>query len=578
MEFAIVAVIVLVVVVFIVNSPKKVAEVSSRVPSKLPLQVPPQVQKKENPKVETPFVLTEEFSEILDLLINTNDSIFITGKAGTGKSTLLKHFIKKTNKKLVVLAPTGIAALNVGGQTIHSFFRFQPNFITSKSIKPDYVRAELFKSLQMVIIDEVSMVRSDVMNGIDLALRKNRNRLDEPFGGVQMVFIGDMFQLPPVVSDSDQNLIRALFGGQYFFDASVFKSFKYNFKELSTIFRQTNEQASFKSLLNNIRNNEVSFDDMVLLNSRHKENAGEKENSIFLTTRKNIARSINLENLGKLTSNKFVYTGTLSGKYLSMKEEGEEKLEDKLPAPYKLELKKGAQIMMLKNDSAKRWVNGSIGKVDKLDANTITVQLDGKSYTVEKESWNEVEYFLNPETELIEERVIAGFSQFPIQLAYAMTIHKSQGKTFDKITVDIGAGAFAHGQVYVALSRCKTIEGIVLNNAIKNSDIIVDPRVIEFYKTKAVPNSKEIQQIEQKDSTVTITTKLVRAIARKKSVKIQYQNFDGDVSERQLSDIKMTEEFNDYGYSLQHIKAYCHLRNEERSFKISRIKSIEILD
>lgn len=570
MEYIIAIALILIVILYFFKAPKKNTEILD--------QIPIQIKKKEAPKIESEFVLTDEFSEILDLLKNTNDSIFITGKAGTGKSSLLKHFIKETNKKHVVLAPTGIAALNVGGQTIHSFFRFQPNFITSKSIKPDYVRAELFKSLQMVIIDEVSMVRSDLMNGIDLALRKNRNRLDEPFGGVQMVFIGDMFQLPPVVSESDQNLIRTLFGGQYFFDATVFRSFKYHFKELSTIFRQTNEQASFKSLLNNIRNNEVSFDDMVLLNSRHKENAGEQENSIFLTTRRNIARSINTENLEKLPGNKFTFTGILTGKYLSMKEEGDEKLEDKLPAPLNLELKKDAQIMMLKNDLARRWVNGSIGKVEKLESDRITVSIEGKSYNVERETWSEVEYVLNQETDAIEERVIAGFSQFPIQLAYAMTIHKSQGKTFDKITVDIGAGAFAHGQVYVALSRCKTIEGIVLNNAIKNSDIIVDLRVIEFYKTKAVPKSKEIQQIEQKDSTVTITTKLIKAIAGKKSVKIQYQNFDGGVSERQLSDIKLTEEFNDYGYSLQHIKAYCHLRKEERSFKISRIKSIDILD
>ncbi|MDV2460322.1 hypothetical protein CMU99_18595, partial [Elizabethkingia anophelis] len=245
-------------------------------------------QKKEAPKPQ--FVLTEEFKEIIDLLKNTNESIFITGKAGTGKSSLLKFFIRNTNKKIVILAPTGIAALNVSGQTIHSFFRFPPSIVTPNRIEPDFVRAELFKNLQMVIIDEISMVRADLMNGIDIALRRNRNRLDEPFGGVQMVFIGDLFQLPPVVMEADREYIQKTYGGQYFFDATVFKNFKYHFKELTTIFRQSDEQPEFKTMLNNIRNNEAQFNDMVLLNSRHKDNAGEQENSIFLTTRRSIAR------------------------------------------------------------------------------------------------------------------------------------------------------------------------------------------------------------------------------------------------------------------------------------------------
>lgn len=535
------------------------------------------LSKKAKPSIQKfEFIITDEIQEILNLLKTTNESIFITGKAGTGKSSLLKHFIKNTKKKFIVLAPTGIAALNVGGQTIHSFFRFPPSIINPNQIQPDYVRAELFKNLEMVIIDEVSMVRADLMNGIDIALRKNRNRINEPFGGIQMIFIGDLFQLPPVLTDKDRDQIINTYGGQYFFDAPVFRSFKYNFRELTIIFRQSEEQYKFKSLLNHIRNNEVSFDDMALLNSRHKDNQGEHDDSIFLTTRKNIARQINYDKLENLQGKKYSFVGTLQGKYEKDKDSDSEKLDDKLPAPYNLELKIGAQVMMLRNDPGKRWVNGSIGKIDKLDVNSIVINLNGKKYNIDKESWKEVEYVLNSKTQEIEEKISAGFSQFPIQLAYAMTVHKSQGKTFEKITIDIGSGAFAHGQIYVALSRCKTLEGIILNNPIQNKDIIVDPRVIEYYKTNSTPApiTKAAPQVFEPN----ILNQLKSAINNGSSVKILYENFNGETSERILSDLQFTDEFNDFGYNHQHIKAYCHLRKEERNFKIERIRAISAVN
>lgn len=438
------------------------------------------------PAPKPQLILTDEFKEIIDILNNTSDSVFITGKAGTGKSSLLNHFIRKTNKKYIVLAPTGIAALNVSGQTIHSFFRFKPNIIDPTDIQPDYVRAELFRKLEMVIIDEISMVRSDLMNGVDIALRKNRNRLNEPFGGVQMVLIGDLFQLPPVLTPNDRDKILTKYSGQYFFDAPVFSDFNYHFKQLTKIFRQSEEEEEFKKLLNNVRSNKVQFDDMALLNSRHKDNAGEQENSIFLTTRRDIARNINKEKLESLAGEEYIFNGELLGKYIQLRDKSEEDLENKLPAPYKLKLKKNAQIMMLKNDSGKRWVNGSIGKIEKLDHEKIEVNINGLKYQVEKENWKEVEYVLNKETGEFDEKIIASFTQYPIQLSYAMTIHKSQGKTFDKITVDVGTGAFAHGQVYVALSRCKSLSGIILNNPIRNNDIIVDPRVVDFYDKKTI--------------------------------------------------------------------------------------------
>ncbi len=532
-------------------------------------------KKKKSPKPT--IVLTDEFQEILDLLNNSNESVFITGKAGTGKSTLLKHFIANTDKRFVILAPTGVAALNVGGQTIHSFFRFPPSIIRSEKIVSDYSKYDLYQNLEVVIVDEVSMVRADLMDGIDKALRKNMDKPNLPFGGVQMVFIGDLFQLPPVLTDRDRNYILNKYGGQYFFDATVFKTFQYRFKELTRIFRQSDEQTEFKSMLNNIRNNKVRNEDFTLLNSRYKENAEELEDFIFLTTRRKIARRINKDRLENLPGQKFVYKGDLSGKYLKLKAEKEGKLEDKLPAPYLLELKIGAQIMMLKNDVFLRWVNGSIGRIVKLEEDVVQVNIGGKRYKIHKDSWDEIEYEYSRSTGGIEEKIVSRFKQFPLQLSYAMTIHKSQGKTFDNIIVDVGTGAFAHGQVYVALSRCTTLEGIILNNPIYPSDIIVDTRVIEYYDNRAIPVSIQPQAMIQ-ENTTTIKEVVFKAIKGEHKVKIFYENFNGEISERLLSNLYLTDEFDEYGYDRQHIKAFCHLRDEERSFKISRIKRIEIVE
>ena len=522
-------------------------------------------------KPKPKFVLTKEFEEILRILKNSSDSIFITGKAGTGKTSLLKHFIKRTNKKYVILAPTGIAALNVSGQTIHSFFRFPPKTINTDDIEPNYVRAGMFGKLEMVIIDEISMVRADLMHGIDYSLRINRNRLNEPFGGVQMVFIGDLFQLPPVLTDRDRNHILSTYGGQYFFDAPAFSNYSYHFKELTKVFRQSESETKFKNLLNNVRENEVGFDDMVLLNSRHIDNAGKQDNAIFLTTRRNIARNINNEKLNLLPTQQYVYKGELSGKYIRLRDESEEKLENKLPAPYNLKLKVGVQIMMLKNDAGKRWVNGTIGKVSELNAESIIVDINGRKHSVEKEIWKEVEYVLNQQTDEFEEKIIAGFIQYPIRLSYAMTIHKSQGKTFEKVTVDVGTGAFAHGQVYVALSRCTTLKGIILNNPIGNNDIIVDPRIVEYYTNRSTPSSVQIIETPRH---LNVQQIIRGAIEANNKVKIKYEKYNGETSIRELSQLQVS---NEYSSDEKHIKAYCHLRNEERNFKISRIRSIEII-
>jgi hypothetical protein len=256
-----------------------------------------------------------------------------------------------------------------------------------------------------------------------------------------------------------------------------------------------------------------------------------------------------------------------------LKEKPDYILEDRLPAPYKLRLKKGAQVMMLKNDPARRWVNGSIGKIHKLAKDTIIVDIDGEKYKMERETWKEVEYELNKETQEIEERVIAEFRQFPLQLAYAMTIHKSQGKTFEKVTIDIGNGAFAHGQVYVALSRCKTFTGIVLNSPIKDSDIIVDGRVIDYYRTKTIPAPVQFTVRNAK----AIQAAIDRAIRNGSRVKIEYRNFNGESSIREISNLSITNDYAGYGYEDQHINAYCHMRKANRTFKINRIDKIEVV-
>lgn len=443
------------------------------------------------------FLLTDEFKGILHILDNTSESVFISGKAGTGKSSLLQYFTARTEKKFVVLAPTGIAAMNVKGQTVHSFFKFPPRLIQADKLKPEYARNALYENLDMVIIDEVSMISANLMEAVDTALRINRNRHNEPFGGVQMVFIGDLFQLPPVVKSDLQEYFTATYGGNYFFDSPVFKNdFVYHKKELTHIFRQKDER--FKKVLNRIRVNEARFEDFVLLNARHRDNVGDNNSSIFLTTTNKNVKRINKENLENLSGKEYIFEAVLTGKlrdeFERLKEqlvnkkiseaEFEDEIEIKFPTNVFLKLKIGAQVMMLKNDGLKRWVNGTVGHITRLNDGEVWVEIDGHSYKMEQETWQDISYQYDAKRKEIKENIQGTFTQFPIKLAWAMTIHKSQGKTFDKVVIDIGTGAFSHGQTYVALSRCKTLEGIVLTKEIRPSDVIVDERVIRYYKKK----------------------------------------------------------------------------------------------
>lgn len=415
--------------------------------------------------------LTEEFKTILNHLNDTNECCFISGKAGVGKSTLMKHFINTTNKQVVVLAPTGIAALNVGGQTIHSFFKLPPKLINStKLINVTKEIKDLLKHVDTIIIDEVSMVRADIINGIDYSLKKHiGNKL--PFGGKQIVFVGDLYQLPPVVTKDDAYFFKD--SAPYFFNSGVFnnESFRVKIFELSHVFRQKDE--GFKKILNRIRNNDQTPDDIATLNKR--VDSGYKPNEeITLTSINKTANQINFERLKSLSTPMKTFDAKVNGEF----DKGS------FPTEQKLWLKMGAKVMMVNNDTEGRWVNGSIGSIIDFTKDGIKVKINDETHTVTPYQWQKIEYKYDEEKQKMDKEIIGSFEQYPMKLGWAITIHKSQGKTFDKVFIDLGYGAFAHGQTYVALSRCTTMEGVTLKQPLRDKDVIVDKEVSDFMNTQ----------------------------------------------------------------------------------------------
>jgi ATP-dependent DNA helicase PIF1 len=429
---------------------------------------------------KSPIALGQEFKEILDQLELTQDNYFITGRAGTGKSTLLGLFRNTSRKKIAVLAPTGIAALNVKGQTIHSFFGFPPRMINQKDIvkRKNY---KMFVNLECIIIDEISMVRADIIDNIDIFLKRNRG-INKPFGGVQMIFFGDLFQLPPVLgSDFERNYFKIHYQSPYFFSAYIFQSvtdiFRLKMIELHTVYRQS--ERFFINILDNIRTGQIEEDDFHAINERYITLPIDTRYFIYLCSVNATADSINRAELDKIEHEARIYQAKIDGEFAPQL----------FPTESLLSLKVGAQVMFIKNDMERRYVNGTIGIITETEKDAVTVSLiddhgEEKLIKVEMEEWEIIKYTLpTQDTKSIETIVVGRFNQLPVRLAWAITIHKSQGKTFDKVIIDLGRGAFDFGQTYVALSRCKTLNGIFLRRPLQPRDILVDQNIVEYYDT-----------------------------------------------------------------------------------------------
>lgn len=422
-----------------------------------------------------------EFQTALDLIQETNQSFFLTGKAGTGKSTFLKHMVETTTKNYVVVAPTGIAAVNVGGVTIHSFFQFplRPLLPEDEDIKVFWKKSEkrkIITAMDTLIIDEVSMVRADLIDGIDYSLRRNGGNPYLPFGGKQVVFVGDIFQLEPVTikNSGEQKIINEIYGSAYFYNAKVFERVNLFTVELQKVYRQTDPV--FISLLDKVRVKETLQIDIDKINSRVFSEAElkKKEFAITLTTKNDLADKVNSIKLSELKTIPFIYTAEVSGEFE----------ESKYPTEPELTLKEGAQVIFIKNDTDKRWVNGTIGQVYELTDTAIKIKLnDGSVHSVEDRVWENVKYQYNNEKKKIEQEIVGTFKQYPLKLAWAITIHKSQGLTFDRVVIDFGDGTFASGQAYVALSRGTTFEGLFLKQKMHTTDIYIDEEIKDFAKT-----------------------------------------------------------------------------------------------
>ncbi len=501
---------------------------------------------------------------------NTQRHIFLTGKAGTGKTTFLHQLAQETYKKMAIAAPTGIAAINAGGVTLHSllqlpFGTFIPDdgygfgnnqsaqINTPRTVKANFkinkTKRQLLQELELLIIDEVSMLRADLLDCIDTVLRHVR-RKNQPFGGLQLLFIGDLLQLPPVVKDYEQKILSQYYTSSYFFAAKALEKSPPVYLELEKIYRQQDDQ--FVGLLNRFRNNNVKQADIDLLNQRYVEEDAVQDESIKITTHNRKADEINQRALTQLSSASQTYRAEVYNDFP----------ENMYPVSDRLELKVGAQVMFIKNDHTeeKRYFNGKIGKVHSLSNTAIEIMCDGDDapISVEKYEWENIRYTLNKETQEVEQQTMGTFKQFPLKLAWAITVHKSQGLTFEKATLDL-SGAFAPGQIYVALSRLTSLEGLSLSSKIADQIIAEDNSVADYARNKQTEDALNEQlQIDQRNFVKSYTiaafdlSKLAYTFndhlksfnkEESKSAKQQYQDWTKALSEEVKSIQKVAVSF-----------------------------------
>lgn len=404
-------------------------------------------------------------------------NIFLTGRAGTGKTTLVRKFLEAAGEKAIVLAPTGVAAMNAGGQTIHSFFKFPPRLIEPGDIKR-LRSTRLVKAVDTIIIDEISMVRSDMLDAIDRSLKLNRMS-KRPFGGVRMIVSGDLHQLPPVVSRDEGPILEDRYGGEYFFNAPAFRDGEFTLLALKHVFRQADPR--FLALLGGLRQGRLTQMEVKTLDSIVSSRSAKdaSETHIVLTPNNNNAFRINQARLKELTTRTKTYAADVQGQFE----------ERAFPTEADLELKEGARVMLIRNDPEGRWVNGSIGFIEGFTANGVIVNINDRAYEIEPVAWEKYKYELDTATKKVKQEVIGTFKQMPLRLAYAITIHKAQGLTLDKVYIDFDSGMFAHGQAYVAFSRARSLEGLEISRRLRPSDLVLDKNAFAFGKLDKIEDT-----------------------------------------------------------------------------------------